>query len=215
MENQYSSAPPLVSAYQPNLSIGHLFGKAFEIFKTNVGLVLGAFIAYALILTLPQMIGGDGAFGALLSLVTLIIGGPLVVGYYGLLLKIVRNESAEFSNLFDGFQKFGQSVGVYLLTALVVFVGFLLLIVPGVILSVGLWPVFLLVYDGSEGVVDTLKRAWDLTNGYKLPLFILFLVTGLFILAGIIALGVGIIITGAIGSIIYPLAYEELSLSKV
>lgn len=212
MENPYAPPSPLGSTYTPNFSIGYTFGKAFEVFKANIGLVLGAFLVYALILYIPNLILGSESF--LATVIVLIVGGPMVLGFQGLLLKLVRNETAAFSNLFDGFQKLGQAIGVYLLTAIAVGVGIILLIVPGIIVWLGLWPVFMLVYDGSQGVVDTLKRAWDLTNGHKMTLFVLFLVTIIFIMAGVIALIVGVFVTGAIGSIVFAVAYEELSLSK-
>lgn len=207
MEPTFAAA----SAYTPNLSVGYLFGKAIEIFKTNVGLILGAFLIYGLIMSLPQMILGD----TLGSLVVILLGGPMALGYQGTMLKIIRNEPAEISNLFDGFQQFVPALGLYVLTGIAIGVGLLLLIVPGIIVALGIWPVFMLLYDGSEGLVETIQRAWNLTNGHKMELFILFLITALFVLAGLIALIIGVIVTGAIGGLVYSLAYEELSLSKV
>ena len=206
MESSFTT----VSTYTPNLSVGYIFGKAIEIFKTNTGLVLGAFLIYGLIMSIPQVILGD----TMGSLVVMLGAGPMALGYQGMMLKVIRNEPAEISNLFDGFQQFVPALGLYVLTAIAVGVGLLLLIVPGIIVALGIWPAFMLMYDGSEGLVETLQRAWNLTNGYKMTLFILFLITALFVLAGLIALIIGVIVTGAIGSLVYALAYEELSLSK-
>lgn len=180
---------------------------------TNPGLIILMLFLYGLIVSLPEMLSGDGSSG-LLSLVSLVIAGPMALGYYGAMLKFVRDEPVEVRNLFDGFQKFGQSVGVYLLSTFIILAGLLLFVVPGIILAVALFPALPLVYDGREGIVEVIKEAWDLTNGYKLPLFVLSIVMILFVLAGLIAFIIGIIVTGAIGSLIFALAYEELRRAK-
>ncbi len=213
METPYSSASRYASP--PDLSIGNLFGRAFDIFKTNPGLMVLITLIYMGVVSLPEYIGGDGSQGILFSLISIAISGPMALGYYGVMLRFVRDEPVRVGNLFDGFQNFGQAIGVYLLTALLIFIGILVFIIPGIILSLGLWPALMLVYDGREGVVDVLKEAWDMTNGHKTTLFLLFVVTGIFVLAGLIAFVIGIVVTATIGMIILCLAYEELRKAEV
>lgn len=213
METPYSSASRYASP--PDLSIGNLFGRAFDIFKTNPGLMVLITLIYMGVVSLPEYIGGDGPQGILFSLISIAISGPMALGYYGVMLRFVRDEPVRVGNLFDGFQNFGQAIGVYLLTALLIFIGILVFIIPGIILSLGLWPALMLVYDGREGVVDVLKEAWDMTNGHKTTLFLLFVVTGIFVLAGLIAFVIGIVVTATIGMIILCLAYEELRKAEV
>ena len=59
-----------------------------------------------------------------------------------------------------------------LLMALVVFIGFLLFFVPGIIATIGLmlWP-FAVAVEG-HGPVDALKRSWQLMDGAKLHLWL-------------------------------------------
>lgn len=213
METPYSSASRYASP--PDLSIGNLFGRAFDIFKTNPGLMVLITLIYMGVVSLPEYIGGDGSQGILFSLISIAISGPMALGYYGVMLRFVRDEPVRVGNLFDGFQNFGQAIGVYLLTALLIFIGILVFIIPGIILSLGLWPALMLVYDGRDGVVDVLKEAWDMTNGHKTTLFLLFVVTGIFVLAGLIAFVIGIVVTATIGMIILCLAYEELRKAEV
>ena len=213
METPYSSASRYAST--PDLSIGNLFGRAFDIFKTNPGLMVLITLIYMGVVSLPEYIGGDGPQGILFSLISIAISGPMALGYYGVMLRFVRDEPVRVGNLFDGFQNFGQAIGVYLLTALLIFIGILVFIIPGIILSLGLWPALMLVYDGRDGVVDVLKEAWDMTNGHKTTLFLLFVVTGIFVLAGLIAFVIGIVVTATIGMIILCLAYEELRKAEV
>lgn len=87
--------------------------------------------------------------------------------------------------------RFWPILGGSLLIGLGVAFGTLLLIVPGLILYAG-WYVFLPVVIGEKrGPVDALTRSWDLTRGYKWPVF------GVAICAVII----GVVIGGVLGGI--------------
>lgn len=198
------------SRYVPNLSLGHLFARSWPLFKEHLWLMVGAFTVYAL------LTGGLGSgFGSydstFLNLVALVIAGPLVAGLYWLMLKLHRGEHAEFADLFAGFQEFGRALGVFVLAFLAVMVGVFLLIVPGIILAVGLWPALYLVMDDNLGVMDTLRRAWAMTRGYRWPLFVLNIVLGLVTMAGLLAFGIGFLFSGAFAMSVSAAAYEELA----
>lgn len=202
-------------SYTPNLSIGHLFSRSWPLFKENLGVVVGAFVVYLLItgfLSDPDL---DGDRSGLLSLIGFVIAGPLVVGLYALMLRVQRHEPVAFPDLFDGFREFGRAFGVYVLYSFAVGLGMILLIVPGIILAIGLWPALYLVMDTDLGVIDTLREAWDMTKGYKLQLFALGVVLFFFALAGLIALVVGVFFTGAFSALVGAAAYEELALAEV
>lgn len=200
-----------VDRYVPDLSLGHLFSRSWGPFKEHLGLLVGAFTVYALIA------GGLGALSSdssLLNLVSFVISGPLSAGLYWLMLEIHRDEQAEFADLFAGFREFGRAFGVYALSLIAMMVGLLLLIVPGIIIAIGLWPALFLVMDDSLGVMDTLRRAWDMTRGYRWQLFVLGLVLTFVALAGLLAFGVGILFTGAFAMFVGAAAYEELALAE-
>lgn len=201
--------------YIPDLRIGYLFGKAWELYKSNLGVVVGATVVYmliTLILTGGDQLGIGGGMRITGNLLMLILAGPLTVGLYSVMVRVVRSEEVSIPGLFDGFQHFGRAVGVYLLSLLAIIVGFILLIIPGIIIAVGLYPVEYLVYDERRGVVETLQRAWDLTRGHKFELFVVGVAALFVTLLGLLALGVGIIFTGAFAYLVGAVVYEELSL---
>jgi len=202
--------------YTPNLSIGHLFSRSWPLFKENMGVIVGAYVVYLLITGLisdPNPADEDS--GGLFSLIAFVIAGPLAAGLYSMMLHVQRREPVAFADLFDGFREFGRAFGVYALTTIAVVVGLVLLIVPGIILAVGLWPGLYLVMDTDLGVMDTLREAWDMTKGYRLQLFGVGLVLFFFTLAGLIALGIGIFFTGALATLVAAAVYEELALAEV
>jgi uncharacterized membrane protein len=205
--------PRPLEPYTPDLRIGYLFSKAWPLYKENLWLIVGAFAIYAF------LTGGLGSFGneaaqGLGSLVSFVIAGPMAAGLYVLYLRIYRGEEATFSNLFDGFREFGRAFGVYALSVLLTIVGFILLIVPGVIVLVSIWPALFLVLEEGGSVTETLQRAWDLTKGYRWQLLLLFIVIGVVALLGLIAFVVGVVFTGAFAIFVMAGAYDELTLAE-
>lgn len=81
-------------------------------------------------------------------------------------------------------------VGISILTSLVVFLGALLLIVPGVIFLAGflLSPV-VAVIEGPPRSRDAMSRSWELSKGYKGKILLTMLVALLLLLVPTIALG--------------------------
>lgn len=116
---------------------------------------------------------------------------------------------------------FVPSIGTFLLWFVLVIVGLVLLVVPGIIVLTGLLPlVAVICAEGTQGV-DAIKRAWALTNGHKLDLFVSGLIVGVvsaiasILLSWIPLIGgalSGIVsgVTGAIYLVIGTLAYQHL-----
>lgn len=203
-----------MNVYTPDLSIGHLFRQSWPRFKHNLWMLLGAFTVYILILgILSDPNPSDEQRGGLLSLVGFVLTGPLSVGLYGLNLAVQRDEPVDFGELFSGFREFGRAFGVYALAGIATVIGLLFLIVPGIIIAVGLWPSLYLVSEHELGVVDTLKEAWAMTSGHRPRLFLLGVVLFFFTICGLIALGIGILFTGALSVLVAAAAYEELALA--
>lgn len=108
--------------------------------------------------------------------------------------------------------RFWPIFGGSLLLGLGVAFGALLLIVPGLILYAG-WYVFLPVVIGERrDPIDALTRSWDLTRGYKWPVF------GVALCATIIGMVIGGILGGIGGAFVGLEAVNmlpEASLGKV
>lgn len=204
--NPLMDLSPPASAH-PNLSVGHVFGRGWAIVRDNLPLAIGGFLAVALLPTLVQLILGDSA---LIGFVTTLIVAPIVFSYYHILVRLNRGEPADFSNLTDGFQVFGTCIGVYFILAIAIVIGLVFLIIPGLFLAASLFPAYFLVLDERRSIGETLRRAWDLTEGRRLSLLILILVGALIAAAGLLALGVGVLLTAPIAVAGLAVAYDEL-----
>ncbi len=200
--------------YIPDLSIGHLFSRSWPLFKEHLWLLVGTFALYALAVSIGSnpITDGSGMGDGVLSIIGFVITGPLTAGIYWMMLKVHRHEPIEFGDLFVGFNEFGRAFGVYAISAIATGLGLILLIVPGIIIAVGLWPAMYLVMDDDRGVMDTLQEAWAMTSGYRLQLFLLGVALAFLVLLGILALFIGIFFTGTFALLVGAAAYEELSL---
>jgi len=144
-------------------------------------------------------------------LVVIMVAGPIRGGYDMAMLRLIHgDDSASFRDLFAGFSKFRKLFLTFLLYSLAVLGGILLLIVPGIILLIALWPAFLLVMEDDVGPVDAIKGAWALTRGYKMKLFVLGLVAFAVLITGLLALGVGLFVAGPVVELARIGAYQEM-----
>ena len=196
--------------YSPDLSVGTLFSRAWQVFRANVGFMIGVFLIYALLTGSASIIDTDGFFDNLGDLIMFVISGPVTAGAYAVSLSLMRGEQADLGEMFDGFREFGRAFGVFALYSIAIVVGLVLLIVPGIYIAVALTPAMYLVLDDRLGVVDTLRKAWAMTEGYRWQIFVVGLaVIGINIL-GLIALVIGIIFTGALSLLVGAALYDEL-----
>jgi uncharacterized membrane protein len=119
-------------------------------------------------------------------------------------------ESAELMNLWhpDPFFKY---IVAAIITAAIIILGFALLIVPGIIVSLMLFFVLYLVIDKNEEPLEAIKHSTRLTKGHKWELFLLMLaLIGINIL-GALCLGVGLLVTSPLTSLAIVHAYRQLS----
>jgi uncharacterized membrane protein len=69
------------------------------------------------------------------GILSLLATGPLMIGCYALFLAIIRRASPGIGMLFQGFNRFGSALGLYLLVAVFNLLWCLLAILPGLILT--------------------------------------------------------------------------------
>ena len=128
----------------------------------------------------------------ILSIVTLVVEGPLLLGLTIFFLKLSREQDARFENLFDGFKMFIKAAGTYLLMILYIFLWSLLLIVPGIIAAMSYSMSFFILADNPDiRVQEALSLSKEMMYGYKMKYFLMQL--GFFGLAllCILTLGIG------------------------
>lgn len=126
--------------------------------------------------------------------VSVIVAGPLAVGLAKFNLSLMRGEEAKTEQIFSGFKNFGNVFGVYILYIIIVAVGMILFIIPGIIAALMLSQVFFILAENPENeIIDTLRQSRDLMEGNKMQLFFLYLKFILLSILCLFTLGIGFI----------------------
>lgn len=95
-------------------------------------------------------------------------------GYCVSMLQIARGEKTQVGTLFCGFKDYKRIFICYFLYSVILGVSFLLLIVPGVIVSLMLALVPFILKDYPElGTIEVLEKSVQMMKGYKKRLFFL------------------------------------------
>ena len=141
-----------------------------------------------------------------------------VVKYGGNLmyLRAIRNEKFEISEMFDGFKKnYINIILANLLTFAIIGLGFVLLIVPGIILACRLAFVSYLVMDKNMEPVTAIEKSWEMTKGHGWQIFGMGLLIIPIVIGGILCFIVGIVfsiiwISAAFASMYHAIDLEEM-----
>ncbi|MBD0850244.1 hypothetical protein [Maribacter arenosus] len=140
-----------------------------------------------------------------------------VVKYGGdlLYLRAIRNEKIEIREMFDGFKKnYVHIILANLLVFAIVGLGFVFLIIPGIILACRLAFVSYLVMDKNMDPVAAVEKSWEMTRGHGWQIFGMGLLAIPIVIGGLICFIVGIIfaiiwISAAFAAMYHAVDLEE------
>jgi len=163
-----------------------LIKQAREALSGKWGLAIGTFFVYFLIVLVVQMIPKAG------PIISLLVSGPIALGLGIFSLSLARNKEANLNQLFEGFKKFGVSLGAYLLMVLFILLWMLLLIIPGIMAALSYSMTFyILADDNSIGAMQAIDKSKKMMDGYKWKYFCLGLRFLGWALLCILSLGIG------------------------
>lgn len=150
----------------------------------------------------------EGIIGTLLSF---LISPPLTLGLAIFALKVARDQKPEFADLFQGFNQLGKVLIVYLIMVPLIIIGLVLLIVPGIIISLGLaMTLFILADNPDISATDALQKSWDMMRERKGKLFFLSLRFIPWYVLGMLLLFVGLLFVIPWAYVANAKFYEEL-----
>lgn len=223
---------------EPSWNVSDVLKSAFELFKENVGLLVGAtfavFLASGLLsgivqgiqlasnLVVPEldsdMVGPVmavlGIAQLLLGFLSFMVQTYLGLGFIRLFLAIVRGQPATFGLLFSGGPFFLKGLLTNILASIIVGIGSCLCLVPGIIAGLGLSFSLLLVVDQQLGAVTAIQESWRLTQGAKLQLFLYGLAAFVLSLVGVLACGLGMLVTAPLVGLGLAQIYEATIAQK-
>ncbi|RMF43860.1 MAG: hypothetical protein D6753_04060 [Planctomycetota bacterium] len=205
------------------VEIGSVFNAAFEVWKANLGLLVGVtlivfmisgvFSAGSTILNLVAEQGEEevklaAALGSfMISLISTVVNIFLGIGQTQIYLRLLRGQSAQVGDLFGGGSRFLPTLAVSILFGLAVGVGTVLCIIPGLVVGALFWPCYYLVVDNKSKVIDSFTVAQKIGTA-NIGTTILLVLLGIGInLLGFLACGVGILFAAPLVGLLWTTAY--------
>jgi len=187
--------------------------EAYASLKGKWGLAIGGNLLFAIISMAVALVGWGIAgadWGA--NLTSLIFAPPLTIGMTIFSLNISRDNNPEIDNLFIPFKtSWVNAILAYFMMGVLVAVGFILLIIPGIIVALMFSQVFFIMGEDNEiSAYDALVKSMNMMKGYKWKFFRIALrIIGLAILC-IFTLGIGFIWLLPYQNVVYAKFYDDI-----
>lgn len=211
-----SSPPPPAGDPRPAaISVGDAVGYGWGAYWKNVGpMLLIALVVFAINVVF-SVIGGsiDSTFAkVLLQLASSLVGLLITLGWMRVALEITRGVRPEVGDLFQA-SGYGPFIVASILFYIGAVIGFILLIVPGIIFiaTFGFYGFVIAERGDGVGIMESLQRSAEITRGHRWQLFGLAIVLFLINVVGVLACVVGLIFTMGITLIAWAYTYRTLS----
>lgn len=205
--------------------ISQLKREALDALKGKWGLAVGATLLLGILIGAVELLitgvfsmfwGWEEASDSLIvSIIAMLVIGPLTIGAYYLVLNVIRETSARIGDLFRWFSdgsKLMKSFLTYLLMYVYLMLWTLLLIIPGIIKSFSYSMTYFILNDRPEYTANqAITESRRMMNGHKMDYFLLCLsFLGWFILS-ILTLGIGFLWSAPYFYATSARFYEEIS----
>ncbi len=147
----------------------------------------------------------------ILFLLMVILGALFRLGLIRVALEALRGNYPDLWILLSEYRLLWKYFAIGILYGIAVVIGFILLIVPGIILLLRGSMIYLVLVDEGLGPIETLKRSFVLTKGHTFKIFLFFLVLMLVNIAGFMLLGLGLLFTIPFSLLAWAHLYRQLN----
>ena len=191
--------------YKEN-SFGEIFSKGFGMFFDNFLPLIGiAFLMYLPVAVFDYLLTKESYrlliimqttnqvptsyLGILLLTIGVLIFETLLVSSvmtYYISNKAMGQEESFFNIIKKALKKFFPLLGLSIVSALLIMIGFILLVIPGIIIALSLSIVIQVMLLENLGIKDSIKRSRELTKGAKGRIFWVIFFLG--VITGIISI---------------------------
>jgi uncharacterized membrane protein len=207
-------------------SVGNAFNWGWKKFTENIGTILVAAILYFVVLAVVQGIGfifignqfddsGDGGFWGdlfaqlVLLVVAFVVQAFLQAGIIRGATQITHGRKPTLATMFTS-EQLGQVLLAGLLVGIAVAIGFLLLIIPGLIVLFYTQFTYFFVVERRLPAVDAIKASAGLINQHVGTMVGFFFASLLAYIVGAILCGVGLIVAVPVVILAQAFMYRTL-----
>jgi len=176
-------------------AIGYGWKKFWPRWKFYVGIILGT-LAVSWVFSLISGIFRDQALVSfLMSIIGFIIQILISIGLITIFIKSAREKDVSWNDMLVNKGRFLKFFGVSILFQIIVVLGFVLLIVPGIYLALRYQYAYYAILDNPEiSIGRAFKQSSHMTKDIKWKLFWFGMVSIGIALLGMLALGIGLFV---------------------
>jgi uncharacterized membrane protein len=169
-------------------------GQGWDLIKDD----LGVFVAMTIVMMIIN------------SVVPFLLAGATTAGFQGSFKKKLRGQKADLGDLFQGFQYFVPTLVAHLLISLFSFLGFICLIIPGLVIAAMYTYTFLFIVDKRMDYGGAMRASRAVVKedyfGYTMFLIALAALN----MVGFLCLVIGLLVTIPISMAAVAVAYQEV-----
>lgn len=197
-------------------AIGDAVGAGWRRFWPHIlPMALFALIVWAVNATLQALQGPEEDVSVVRFLFTLLgffVGQLIAIGWVKLALDITDGKGVSAEAITDRFRLVLPYLVAALIYSVMVSVGLVLLVVPGIIVAIIFaFYGFHIVDTGQTDPIAALRRSAEITRGHRGHLFLLGVVLIGINLLGLLALVIGVLITSGISLLAIAYVYRQLA----
>lgn len=188
----------------------------WQIYKKNVKFILLFFLIALFFEMAPGVLANSfRGQSEILATIIQILGWALnfvvSMGIIRASLKLCDGQKPQVSDLWTSYPLIFKYFLSYLLYSIIVVVGLLLLVIPGIIFAIKFMFYSYLVVDKQLGPVEAIRHSSLITQGEKVNLILFGLLLGIVNLAGVLLFVVGLLVTIPVSAIAMAYVYRRLS----
>ncbi|AUM12177.1 DUF2189 domain-containing protein [Ketobacter alkanivorans] len=135
---------------------------------------------------------------------------PFSAGIFVMCMKQVQGEQPAFSDAFSCFGKTGTLLLTMILMYIMIFIGFLLFIIPGIYLSIAYVMAIPLIVDKDMGPWEALEASRKAITKHWFSMFVFLIVLSLIMFVSMLPLFIGMIWSIPMMSVAMAVLYREI-----
>lgn len=194
------------------VAIGQAFSYGWTELKKNFWYFVGLAV---IVLIIESISSGPRDGRTYFNLLGLFLSAWMTSGYIKIILDYYGGTKRELTDVFTQFAYFWRVLGASILVGIIVVLGFIALIIPGIYFGLRFMFTVPLIIDKNLDIGEAMKQSTELTRGIKGSLFLFVLVMIGVMILGFICLGVGVFIAMPVVWLAYIYLYKNLQPSTV
>ncbi|MDR3664190.1 MAG: hypothetical protein P4L86_28045, partial [Mycobacterium sp.] len=147
-------------------------------------------------------------------LVLLVVGAAISSANFVGLLGIADGQPTDIGSFFKP-RYIGPMIVLTLIVGVLVGIGYVLCVLPGLIVALFAMFSHVALVDRNLPAIDALKASFEIVKANIGQVILVWLVAGLVAMAGVLACGVGVLVSAPVASLMIVYAYRRLSGGQV